>query len=329
MAAPPDRAGGRSRRTGLCAPALAIAVGLVNVLGCHSREGEIGRLEAVWGARGLMPGQLIKPRAIAITPDRRIYLVDMRAMIQGFTPDGEYVVGWESPCHEFGRPSGLAVDLDGNILVADSHYHQILKYSPSGELLWRIGGEREFVPERTPPPSMGEFGYIGDVAVDSTSAIYVAESQQFERITKLSPDGLILRRWGGRGIEPGQFQRPRALAFDKEDRLYVADACNHRIQVFDGDGRLLRIIGEPGSGQGQLSYPYDVAIAPDQSLYVCEYGNNRVQRFSPAGASMGTWGSGGREKGRLWNPWALAVDDRGLVYVVDSNNHRVQRVRFD
>ena len=269
-----------------------------------------------------MPGQFIKPRAIAVDDHDHLYLVDMRAHIQVFTGDGQLLHHWQTPTHELGRPSGLAIDRDGNLLVADSHYHQILIYSSQGKLLRFFGGEEK------DGPLVGEFGYIGDVAVDSAGNYYIAESHQNERITKVSPDLKILARWGGRGPGPGQFSRVRALDFDRQDRLYVADACNHRIQVFDVEGRLLKIIGAPGRDLGQLDYPFDVAVAPDQTIYVCEYGNHRVQHFDGQGHSLGVWGKPGRHAGQLYNPWAVGVDSDGRVFVVDSNNHRVQRVLF-
>lgn len=290
--------------------------------GCLFKSDEAGRLDVVWGKRGLMPGQFIKPRAIAIDSEDRVFLVDMRAKLQEFTADGEFLREWDTPTHDVGRPSGLALDGAGNLLVADSHYHQILVYDRQGNLLRTLGGE-----EGT-GPLVGQFGYIGDIAVDSAGNIYVAESQQNERITKLTPEGQIVKRWGGRGPAPGQFQRIRSMVFDPQDRLYVADACNHRVQVFTSDGDLVQIIGEAGTGSGQLSYPYDLALAPDGTLYVCEYGNHRVQRFSAEGQPLGTWGKAGRQPGELWNPWALGVDSKGRVLVVDSNNHRIQRVLF-
>ncbi|QDU59303.1 Serine/threonine-protein kinase PknD [Planctomycetes bacterium Pan216] len=299
-----------------------LAVGIVIAwTGCSDAQ-NAGRLEQVWGERGLIPGTFAKPRAIAINDEDELHIVDMRAMIQVFTPEGELLQHWTTPTHELGRPSGLAFNRDGHLLVADSHYHRILEYDPKGELVSVLAGEEG------EGPLVGRFGYIGDIATDSQGNLYVAEAIQQERITKLSPEGEILGEWGGRGAAEGQFQRVRALDVDEQDRIYVADACNHRIQVFTPEGELLRVIGEQGSDLGQLYYPYDVSVAPDGTIYVCEYGNHRVQRFSPEGESLGTWGKAGRQPGELWNPWALAVDHQGRVHVVDSNNNRVQRVVF-
>src|SRR5262249_28085004 len=48
---------------------------------------------------------------------------------------------------------------------------------------------------------------------------------------------------GHAGTAPGEFNRPEGLCLDSQDRLYVADSCNHRIQVFSSDGKFLRAYG--------------------------------------------------------------------------------------
>ena len=115
---------------------------------------------------------------------------------------------------------------------------------------------------------------------------------------------------------------------DEKDQIWVADACNHRIQVFDTEGNLVRLWGSQGKAQGRLYYPYDLALVPDGTVYVCEFGNHRVQKFTADGRSLGCWGAQGRGEGQLHNPWALVRDSRGRIYVVDTYNHRVQRVRM-
>jgi DNA-binding beta-propeller fold protein YncE len=277
--------------------------------------------ELVWGIHGTHPGWLHKPRVAAFDAEDDLYIADLTDRIQVFDRDGQYLRGWRTPAFNVDGPSGLTVDRLGRLLVADTHFYRVLVYSRTGELLLQIG---DGVQGTTP----GRFGYPTDVVIDKAGNFYVSEYGENDRIQVFSPKGKWLRQWGGHGYEPGEFLRPRALAMDENELIYVADSCSHRIQVFDVQGKLVRLWGQRGSGPGDLSYPYDLAIGPDHCLYVCEYGNNRVQKFTLEGKPLGTWGHSGRQPGELSNPWALAIDHRGEVSVIDSDNHRVQRFRM-
>jgi DNA-binding beta-propeller fold protein YncE len=297
-----------------------VVVGLcLAVAGCG---GSSTTPDLVWGKQGVTGGGVVKPRAIAIDAQDRLYLVDWTARIKVFNTDGEYQgTTWTPPDFTNGRPSGLSIHPDGNLIVSDSHYSRVRIYAPDGTEQWAFGKTG------TGP---GELSYISDTVVDKNGNFYVAEFGENQRISKFDKDGGFLTSWGEPGTAPGQFARIRAMDLAADGLLYVADACNHRIQVFTTDGKLVRIFGEPGNAEGQLSYPYDVAVSSGASpaVYVIEYGNQRVQKFTPEGKSLGVWGGPGREPGRFANPWALALDRRGRVHVVDSENNRVQRIWF-
>jgi DNA-binding beta-propeller fold protein YncE len=305
------------RRRPAIATALALAV--ASLAGCDIPGS--GTPELVWGIHGHQPGWVHKPRVAAFDAQDEIYLADLTDRIQVFDRDGKFLRQWNTPDFNVDGPSGLTIDPQGRLLVADTHFYRVLVYDRDGKLLFQIG---DGVQGTTP----GRFGYPTDVVVDRDGNFYVSEYGENDRIQVFTPEGKWLRQWGGHGYEPGEFLRPRALAIDDRDRIYVADSTNHRIQVFDTQGNLLKIWGEKGDGPGQLSYPFDLAIGPDKCLYVVEFGNHRVQKFSLEGKPMGTWGEAGRGPGQLFNPWALAVDSRGAVSVIDSNNHRVQRFRL-
>jgi hypothetical protein len=279
--------------------------------------------ELVWGQRGVQGGQLVKPRAIAINSKNHLYIVDWTARIQAFDRDGKFLnISWTPPDYRNGRPSGLSIDHEDNVVVSDSHYNCVRVYSPEGKLLRTIGGDKGTEP--------GQLSYVSDCLRDRDGNFYISEFGDNQRISKFDKDGKFVHCWGGPGSEPGQFARIRALELGPDGLLYAADACNHRLQLFTTDGKLVRILGEAGSGPGQFSYPYDVAFSrgPTPYLYVIEYGNNRMQKFSMDGKSLGTWGTAGRGPGRLASPWALGVDHLGSVHVIDSDNDRVQRIDF-
>jgi DNA-binding beta-propeller fold protein YncE len=288
--------------------------------GCAGASASDGDLVRTWGRRGLAEGRFQKPRAITIDGNDEIYIVDMRARIQVFDADGNYLRHWETPIHEQGRPTGLGIDRDGNLLVADTHYYRLLIYSPQGELLRQIGGEHGMEPS--------QFGFLTDAVQDSAGNYYVSEYGEFDRIQKFSRDGKFIKQWGGHGREPGEFLRPQSLAIDENDHIYVADAGNHRIQVFDTDGKLVKLWGESGSERGQLYYPYGITLDGHGHIHVVEYGNHRVQKFTLDGESLGVWGASGREEGQLWNPWGIARSSDGRLFILDTNNHRVQEIEL-
>jgi DNA-binding beta-propeller fold protein YncE len=300
-----------------------LCLGLLPVLaGC---SGTHSQPELVWGRKGVQKGDFVKPRAVAIDRYDHLYIVDFTARIQVYDRDGNYLgPTWTTPDYRNGRPSGLSIDRDGNLLVSDSHYHCLRIYSPDGRELRKIGGKAGTGP--------GEFGYVSDAVQDEDGYFYVAEFGENQRISKLDPDGNFVACWGAPGTGPGEFSRVRALTFrpnDPDHLLYCADACNHRIQVFTRAGQLVRMWGEAGEAPGQLSFPYDLAFSPKGDvLYVVEWGNSRVQKFTPEGQSLGCWGGKGIAPGQLHDPWALAVDSHGRVHVIDSENQRVQRIDF-
>lgn len=284
-----------------------------------------GRLEKVWGRRGISRGRLQKPRAMAIDAADNLYIVDMTARIQVFDRNGNFQRQWQTPASKNGRPTGLSFDKEGHLAVADTHYYRVLFYSIDGVLLEdrTLGGTFGHGP--------GEFGLVTDVVQDSQGNYYVAEYGEYDRIQKFSPDGAFLLQWGGHGNEIGQFVRPQNLAIDENDQVWVADACNHRIQVFDATGdevRLVRCWGREGSELGDLRYPYDLVLDGRGHVYICEYGNHRVQKFTTEGRSLGAWGINGRDEGELYNPWALVQDSKGRIHILDTYNHRVQRIRM-
>ena len=288
--------------------------------GCWEDPISIGRLDVIWGRGGFSEGRLQKPRAMAIDRNDQIYVVDMTARIQVFDTEGEFLRAWQTPASEAGKPTGLSIDRDGRLLVADTHYYRLLIYSPEGKLVQTIGGSGGQEP--------GEFGLVTDAVQDSRGNYYIGEYGDFDRIQKFTRDGEFLLQWGGHGSEPGQFARPQSLEIDEHDRIWVVDACNHRIQVFDTEGNLLKMWGTQGGEPGELYFPYDLVLAPDGVVYICEFGNHRVQKFTREGRSLGCWGTHGRGPGELHNPWALVRDSQGRIHVLDTYNHRIQRVKM-
>jgi sugar lactone lactonase YvrE len=298
------------------------------VIGCAGGDPNASPYPAdlVWGTHGELDGQFFKPRAIAINAADELFIVDITARIQVFTTDGKFLRSWRTPESTNGRPTGLGISSDGKrLLVADTHYFRMLEYTFEGELFEdkTIGGVCGHEP--------GEFHFVTDAVQDKDGNYYIGEYGEFDRIQKFTSDRKFLFDWGSHGEELGQFVRPQALAIDGEGLLWVSDACNHRVQVFDARGdspKLVKHWGTMGEEEGQLRYPYGIVLDGKGHVYLSEFGNHRIQKFTTDGKFVARWGQSGRRHGELYQPWSCALDSKGRLHVLDSYNHRVQRTRI-
>jgi sugar lactone lactonase YvrE len=116
-----------------------------------------------------------------------------------------------------------------------------------------------------------------DLARGPSGDVYVLDGAAAE-ISRYTPDGTLVQRFGGSGTGTGQMLAPQGLDVGPDGRVYVADTGNDRVQVFAQGGAFERTIGGPGSAIGQLEAPRAVAVDGD-TLVVSDAGNGRLQRF--------------------------------------------------
>jgi DNA-binding beta-propeller fold protein YncE len=164
-----------------------------------------------------------------------------------FAPDGTAVTAFGGGI--FIWPHGLEVDPQGNIWVTDAadvsrtgspagrgRGHQVVKFSPKGEVLMRLGTAGE------PGNDARHFNAPSDIVVAPNGDIFVADGHGNDtnnRVVKFKSDGTFVKAWGRTGDAPGEFHSLHAIAFDSHGRLFVADRANNRIQLFDQEGKYL------------------------------------------------------------------------------------------
>jgi DNA-binding beta-propeller fold protein YncE len=183
------------------------------------------------GGKGTEYGQLDFPRGMAVDSTKNILIADTNnGRLQRFSVDGIFlgVIGTkgEGP-GEFREPSGIAIDLVGNIYVADTGNHRLQKLKSDGTFVaeWR-GAEPGFDAPR-------------DICIGSDKAIYVVDEARAE-VVKFDSDGNVLAVWGERGSGNGQFNPPTSVAVDaNNNRVYVADPVNGRIEIFDTNAQFV------------------------------------------------------------------------------------------
>ncbi len=297
---------------------IILTVCVSGLTGCDDKSGltDVPKVLDAFGRTGRGQGEFIYPRAIDITGDGSLFIVDKTGRIQRLSPEGNFLGVIKMPLIEAGKPTGLGIAPNGNVYVADTHYHRVAVFSPDGKLIDEFGkfGQADSC-----------FIYPTDVAFSRDGRIFVSEYGGNDRVSVFTEQGDFLYCFGSAGSGTGQLARPSALCMDHvRKRLYVADACNHRVAIYNLDGKLLGYIGSAGRAPGQLRYPYDLALLSDGTLVVCEYGNNRLQLFSLDGRSLAVYGRAGRQLGELAYPWGLAIDGRRRAFIVDAGNNRIQ-----
>jgi ABC-type Fe3+ transport system permease subunit/sugar lactone lactonase YvrE len=317
-------AGARHRWPRRLARTVALGAVLLAVASCSARNEKSAPLNSklfsrvqIIGTRGTGVGEFNKPRGVAVDAQDNLYVVDMTARVQKFSPDGVYLLSWQMEETDKGKPKGMCLDQDGNIVVIEPHYSRINHFSPDGKLVKRWGVEGT---------NAGQLGMPRGAVVNARGEIYVCEYTKSERVQIFTRDGeKFLSGWGRLGDGPGEFSRAEGLGIDAQGRIYVADSCNHRIQIFTGEGGFLRAYGKPGSGVGEFSYPYDIRLDAAGRQYVCEFGNHRIQIFDANDQPLEILGGPGGEPGQFSEPWSIALDSKGNLYVADALNHRVQK----
>lgn len=295
----------------------------------------------VIGSRGVAPGQFNKPRSLTCDRDDNLYVADITGRIQKFSPDGRFLLQWQMPQTDLGKPKGMGLDLEGQVLVIEPHYMRVNHFTTNGELVrqWGVKGT-----------NAGEFILPRGVAQNRHGEFYLSEYTLVDRVQRFNvgqaaslPDGCVpvhsfrtndpgrlaacpTSVWGTPGDGPGQFSRAEGLCIGPRDEVLVADSCNHRVQVFDREGRFLRAFGRAGSNPGEFSYPYDVRVDPAGNQFICEFGNSRITVLDAQDQVVEIIGNAGAAPGKFANPWAICLDSKGNLYVADSQNHRVQKL---
>lgn len=182
----------------------------------------------------------------------------------------------------FTNPHGIHVDAQGNVWVTDftanpggTKGHQVHKFSPDGTLLMSLGVAGQ------PGNDGAHFNGPNDVVVAADGSIFVADGHDGQgmtspelleagrqagktgRILKFAADGTFIKQWGRLGTAHGEFRTPHALAIDSENRLWVADRGNHRLEIFDLEGNYL----ESRYSYGRVS---GIFITADNQVYAID-----------------------------------------------------------
>ena len=257
---------------------------------------------------------------ISIDAQDKVYVLNRSDRpIMVFDHEGNLLNSWGEGF--FNRAHGSCIGPDGSLWCTDDRNHIVAKFTPEGKLLMMLGTKGQpsdtgYIRtfdfweslgriQRDAPP----FNRPTGVAVTPSGEIYIADGYGNARIHKFTPDGKLLFSWGEPGGAPGQFRLPHNIWLDKQERIWIPDRENSRIQIFNSRGEFI-------TEWTDVIRPTGVFSDDEETVYVSDF-SLRVSIFTIDGKLLARWGNEGKDKetALFHAPHAIAVDSRGDVYV--------------
>ncbi len=149
-----------------------------------------------------------------------------------------------------------------------------------------------------------------DMAFDKKGNLYVTDFGA-DSIHIFNNKNEYITSFGGFGLGNGKFSGPEGIFVDDENKIYVVDSGNNRVQQFRMSGNnsieFLRTFGKQGAGPGEFFRPSDISVCKDGKIYVTDMGNKRVQVFDDSGNYIKQFGNDYLKK------------PRGMLFIDDNN----------
>ena len=215
---------------------------------------------------------------------------------------------------QFKYVEDFALSPGGHLLVTDAAHGWVQAFDKrTGKFISRFGGRGDDDQSLEKPEG---------IAVDPEGNVFVADYNT-GFVKKYNASFQWVGTFAEYGSKPGQFMRSEFMDI-RAGRLYVPDAGNHRISVFDLAGKFLFDFGGPGTEPGKFNTPEAAKFGLDGRLYVTDLRNDRIQVFDADGRFLEGWGKSGRGLGELRSPSGLALGHDGTIYVAEIGNDRIQ-----
>ncbi len=227
---------------------------------------------------------------------------------------GNFLQAW--PDIKIVSSHGVRVDAEGNIWLIDVKGHVVIKCSPEGRVLMILGNRQGTAGNND---SKDAFNEPTGIAFGANGDLYISDGYINARVIKFNRDGEYITHWGRKGTGDGEFNLVHDVCLDSQERVYVADRTNQRVQIFDSTGKFLGKWTDVGAPWG-LAYS-----RKENCIYMADGLNNRVLKLSLDGQVQGVLGSYGKVPGKFDFVHNITLDSTGAIYVAEIKNWRVQK----
>ena len=278
------------------------------------------------GTRGKEEGNFISPVAVAVDPQKSVYVCDsMKCNVQVFDFEGKFLYGvgkfgkdtTDTKDVNFLMPVSLSVDQGGNLVVLDAKTCTVQIIGKMGQLITKFG---EPASPTTGKIEIGTGGFFHPqaIALDDKDNIYVSDTGN-HRIRVFNPAGKVLNKFGIQGARLGEFNNPAGLTMDVAGNLLVVDEKNYRVQIFSARGVFKNKFGKRGTGRGEFQAPIGVATDTKRNIFVTDR-DLRIQIFDSEGYYLTDFGTPAGNYKIAPKYYGLTTDLENNLYVTDIAN---------
>ncbi|THU34043.1 T9SS type B sorting domain-containing protein [Niastella caeni] len=308
------------------------------------------------------------PRAVATDTEGNLYIADMRNhvirkvnnngivnTVAGNGTAGNSGAGGPATAAQLAQPTGMTIDNDGNIYIADYNSSVIKKVTTSGIMTVFAGNGTEGFSGDGGPASQAKLYRPTAVAVDKDGNLYISDASN-KVIRKVTKAGVISTIAGvpGRAGYSGDggpatkalLTQPAGIAVDYSGNVYIADPSNSVIRKVNPAGIITTFAGTGTAGysgdngpatkaQFQIGSPQGLAVDPAGNVYASDYQNHAIRKINAKGIITTIAGTGAPDYAgdggpailaKIWYPIGIATDIAGNVFITDSYNNTIREI---
>ena len=212
-----------------------------------------------------------------------------------FDKDGNFLWSWGQGLIAFAH--AIIIDKDQNVWLVDRNTHEVHKYTKEGAHLMTIGSKGDRSDTGVDPEDYSStafqtvthggppFNMPAGIAFNDEGQIFIADGYANARVHKFTPQGDLIKSWGGPGDGAGEFRLPHGIWIDRHERVLVADRENDRVQVFTQEGEYI------STWPTKLIGPALFYVDSDDTVYVPEHNGGLFSVLSLEGELITQWGS--------------------------------------
>jgi len=225
-----------------------------------------------FGRKGKANGEFFFPVGIFVAKSGEIYVADTKNYrIQKFNSKGKHLLSFDSVSGKKKirkvRPVDVTVHEKTKEIYVTTKHHTVAVYNKLGKKLREWGGNGK---------QNSLFRFPGSIVNMSDNRVGVVDILN-TRVQVFRNKGRFSFLISGFGVRPGQLIRPKGIAIDPKEKIYISDSYMEVIQVFSSSGKFLHVLGKNGKPR-RFSAVTGISINKNK-LFVSETFDNKVSVF--------------------------------------------------